>query len=104
MNQKVSVLLILGAGFLLGTGTAMLVRPAAVAPPPAASAQPVQAPDIDDDDALAIANANLVTALQDCNRRLTAVGQKPAPLPVAAPTASVDFGSRQRRPLTKEGW
>jgi hypothetical protein len=104
MNQRVSVLLTLGAGFLLGTGTTMLVRPGAVAPPPAASAHAVQAPDIDDDDALASANANLVTALQDCNRRLAAGGQKPTPLPVAAPTASVDFGSRQRRPLTKEGW
>jgi hypothetical protein len=106
MDQRTAVLLALGAGVLAGATGTLMVHPRPVAPPSGASAEPIQTSDLDDDESLAIANSNLVKSLQDCNRRLTAAGQKPVPPPpvAAAPTASIDFGSRQRRLLTAEGW
>jgi hypothetical protein len=108
MDPRAIGALALGAGLILGGGGATLFlgrAPAAVKPEAGVSA-PVEAPDVDDDDALLAANANLVSSLQECNRRLSASGQKPLPpsAPSPAPAASVNRRNRQRQELTSADW
>jgi hypothetical protein len=95
----------LGTGLLIGVAAGSMLRsPAPPTPPhePLATAE-----DGDDDDALLAANANLVSSLQECNRRLSDMGQKQVirPAPEAAATAeSRGRGRGERREPPAPDW
>lgn len=98
------------ASFLAGaSGAAFVLRPRAMPAetlPHRVEARPNR------DDALTRANANLVSALQDCDRRLTALGeppvhaQSPAPPVDSAPPSPRPFRDRSasRHALTDKDW
>jgi hypothetical protein len=95
-------------GFGGGAVAAMLLeRPSA---PKVVASAPMPAEEGDDEDALAAANANLVTSLQECNRRLGELGQKrvgPTPETVASarPAPSGSRGQRgERRERSTADW
>jgi hypothetical protein len=51
------------------------------------------------------ANANLTSSLQECDRRLAELGEKPVAVPSAAPAASDERRGRGRRSeMSKEDW
>jgi len=83
----------LGTGLMMGVVAGSMLR-SAMTPP--AKPEPVAVADTDegDDDALAAANANLVSSLQECNRRLSELGQKRVATPAPPPTATAS--SRER--------
>jgi hypothetical protein len=99
MKNWIGIVLALGVGLAGGAVLATLVdrKPA----PSKVVAAPLPEPDDgDDNESLMAANANLVTSLQECNRRLAELGQKrvgPAPVESAAPRSSGD-GRRGPRP------
>ena len=108
MDQRTAVLLALGAGVVAGTTGTLMVHPRPVAPPSGASAEATERSDLDDDESLAIANSNLVEG----RRCRTATGGLPPPARSRSPRPPwplhrrhpIDFGSRHKRLLTKEGW
>ncbi|HMI85324.1 MAG TPA: hypothetical protein VK550_14610, partial [Polyangiaceae bacterium] len=78
----------LGTGIMIGVAAGSMVRTALT---PAPRTEPTAVPDGDDgedSDALLAANANLVSSLQECNRRLGDLGQKHVAAPVPQPTAT----------------
>jgi hypothetical protein len=96
----------LGTGLLIGVAAATMLR---TAPPPRPSPElPAPAAEEgDDDDALLAANANLVSSLQECNRRLVDLGQKRVTQPAPQPTATASNRSRvqqPRRETSSEDW
>ncbi len=100
MKKPFGFLLALSAGLLLGAAGATLLERAPPAPKLASSAAPRDTNETDDDDALLSANANLVSALQECNRRLTDLGQKhvgPSAEPAAMASGPAPPGSRVSR-------
>jgi hypothetical protein len=77
----------LGTGLMIGVAAASIVR-AAFAPAP--KPEPVLVPESlegDDDESILAANARLVGSLQECNRRLSDLGQKRVAQPPAAQPA-----------------
>ena len=52
------------------------------------------------------ANANLTSSLQECDRRLTELGERPVPMPSPSASAAPDErrGRRGRGELTKDDW
>jgi hypothetical protein len=106
MGIVMGLLVGLGGGAVLAL---MLERKPA---PPKVVAAP-DAEEGDDEEALLAANANLVSTLQECNRRLAELGQKrlaPVPEPVASgrPASSAGRGQRgerrERGPADWERW
>jgi hypothetical protein len=96
----------LAIGLMLGVAAGSMLRAA-----PAPKVEPVAIPentDGDDEDALLAANANLVSSLQECNRRLGDLGQKrvaePAAQPAAAPSGSGRGRDRGRREAPPPDW
>jgi hypothetical protein len=84
----------LGTGLMMGVVAGSMLR-SAMTPPP--KPEPVVLADTDegdDDDALSAANANLVSSLQECNRRLSELGQKRVATPALAPTATASSRGR----------
>jgi hypothetical protein len=97
----------LGTGLLIGVAAGSLLLTASPSrPSPEIAAPPSD--DGDDAEALLAANANLVSSLQECNRRLTDLGQKRVVAQPAAPqptaTASNRGRGQQRRETTSEDW
>ncbi len=73
--------------------------------------KPEPKPETEDSSDLAKANANLTSALHECDRRLAELGERPVEVPSvasAAPTTSTDSNRRERRreraAMTKEDW
>jgi hypothetical protein len=85
-----------GTGIMIGVVAGSMFR---TATPPRPEPVAVPEADGDDDEALLAANANLVSSLQECNRRLSDLGQKrvAAPAPSATATASARRGDRDAR-------
>jgi hypothetical protein len=82
----------LGTGIMIGIAAGAMLRTAVT---PAPKPEPVAVPEVDDSDdseALLAANANLVSSLQECNRRLSDVGQKRVTAPTPQPTAASSSG------------
>ena len=104
LGMVVGLLVGLGGGAVLAK---LLDLPA---PPKVVASQPIELDDGDDEESLMAANANLVSSLQECNRRLADLGQKrvgPAPEQVAAarPAPSAGRGQRgERRERTAADW
>lgn len=96
-----------GTGIMIGVVAGSMIK-TATAPKP----EPVVVPEVegDDEEALLAANANLVSSLQECNRRLSDLGQKRiTPAPQATATASSRRGDRtdraeRRRESTGPDW
>ena len=107
MHPLATSAIALGTGLLIGVAAATMLRPPAPSAPPT---EPVcAAEEGDDDDALLAANANLVNSLQECNRRLSDLGQKqvnrPAPAPVATTASSRGGRGRgERREPAAPDW
>ena len=97
----------LGTGLLLGVGAGVWLRGAFLPQPKVEIAAP-PADEGDDDEALLAANASLVSSLQECNRRLTDLGQKRVTAPAAVPTVTASGRTRGAPPLrratTSEDW
>jgi hypothetical protein len=95
----------LGSGLMIGIAAGSMLR---TAMSPAHKPEPITLPDVDDDDddALLAANANLVSSLQECNRRLGDLGQKrvAAPAPQATATASSRGRGQGRREAAAPDW
>ena len=102
----------LGTGIMIGVVAGSMLR-TALAPPP--KPEPMVAPEGDegdDNDALLAANANLVSSLQECNRRLGDLGQKRVSPPAAQPAATASSRGRGqgqgqgqgRREVTGQDW
>jgi hypothetical protein len=89
MNPRALLFLATATGLAVGAAGATLLRREPARPIASANAKPqVDATERDDDEALTAANANLVASLQECNRRLSDLGQKRvAPLPPTAQSA-----------------
>jgi hypothetical protein len=86
----------LGTGIMLGVAAGTMLR-TALTPP--SKPEPVTLPELDDgddSDALLAANANLVSSLQECNRRLADLGQKRVVAPTSQATATATASSRGR--------
>jgi hypothetical protein len=95
MSPRIWTAIALAAGLGLGAIGDRLLRPL----PPVKEAAPLPveaAADGDDDDALLAANANLVSSLQECNRRLAGAGQPRVAAPVATPTPAPSSSGRFR--------
>jgi hypothetical protein len=99
----------LGTGIMIGVaGGSMLPRKSISS----AKTEPAVLPDTDETDdaeALLAANANLVNTLQECNRRLAALGQKRVAEPIAQPatpaaTSSGRARGQGRRETTSQDW
>jgi hypothetical protein len=73
--KPLGILLAFGVGLSAGAVLGTVFAPGH-APPKVAASAPVEPDDGDDNDSLLAANANLVTSLQECNRRLAELGQK----------------------------
>jgi len=88
MSPRFWIVIALGTGIALGAIGDKLLRP----PSPARPAASITSAETESDDeaSLAAANANLVSSLQECNRRLANAGQPriAAPAPAAGPSAS----------------
>jgi len=96
----------LGTGIMIGVVAGAMLRTAVM---PAPKPEPVAVPEVDDGDdseALLSANANLVSSLQECNRRLTDVGQKrvAAPAPQPMPISSGRMRGQMRRESSPPDW
>jgi hypothetical protein len=96
----------LGTGIMIGVAAGSMLRTAMA---PAPRPEPIAAPEVeegDDNDALLAANANLVSSLQECNRRLGDLGQKRVAPPAAQPatTASSRGRGQGRREVTGQDW
>jgi len=98
----------LGTGIMIGVVAASMLRTAMA---PAPKPEPMAAPEGDegdDNDALLAANANLVSSLQECNRRLGDLGQKRVAPPAAQPAATASSRGRGqgqgRREVTGQDW
>jgi hypothetical protein len=92
MQPLATAALGLGTGIMIGVAAGAMLR-TAITPVP--KPEPVAVPEVDDSDdseALLAANANLVSSLQECNRRLTDVGQKRVTAPTPQPTAASSSG------------
>jgi hypothetical protein len=95
MNQPALAAIVLGTGVVIGVvagtflGDSLPTLKVAEVP---ASAPPIA--DDDDEDSLLAANANLVSSLQECNRRLASAGQKKVEQPSAPATATASSRSR----------
>ena len=50
------------------------------------------------------ANANLTSSLQECDRRLTELGERPIPMPSASAASDDRRGRRGRSEMTKDDW
>lgn len=76
-------------------------------PKPTKAIEPVKPEPMVDDNGLASANANLAASLQECDRRLAELGERPVervqPAPSAAPADSRGR-RRERAALTTEDW
>jgi hypothetical protein len=85
----------LGTGIMIGVAAGSMLR-TGVSP---AKPEPIVAPEADegdDEDALLAANAKLVGSLQECNRRLSDLGQKRVNPPTPQPTAMASTRARER--------
>ena len=96
----------LGTGIMIGVAAGAMLRTATT---PATKPEPVAVPEVDDSDdseALLAANANLVSSLQECNRRLTDLGQKRVAAPTPQPTATSSGRMREqgRREAPPPDW
>jgi hypothetical protein len=90
----------LGTGLMIGVAAGAMLR---TAMSPAPKPEPVAIADADDGDdteALLAANANLVSSLQECNRRLGEAGQKRVTPPSPQPAATAS--NRGRAPGRRE--
>jgi hypothetical protein len=96
----------LATGFLMGVAVGNLLRSPAPPAPPPPRVSPAE--EGDDNDALLGANANLVRSLQECNRRLSDLGQKqvtrPAPEPQPAASNRGLGGRGERREAAPPDW
>lgn len=102
-------LLVIGLviGVASGAGGALALQPKK--PPPPAPVCP-EPPHEEDEDELVAANASLVRSLQQCNRKLSELGQRrvePTPAPSASAAPREGRGERRggrRGPPTREDW
>lgn len=104
--MKPAVIGLLGffGGGLVASGVWSVIPPKA--PPAPAKPEPVVETTHRDVD-LERANANLTASLQECDRRLTELGERPVTVPSAAPSASAAGEERRRgrrAEMTKEDW
>lgn len=96
-----------GTGIMIGVVAGSMLKPAPKAEP-VVVAEPLD--EGDDDEALLAANANLVSSLQECNRRLGELGQKkvaqtaPATTPATTGSSRRDRGGERRRESTGPDW
>ena len=111
MNAKLGILVVFAAGVVAGAGGATWFGRAPAAPRVAPSATAPSAPsEGDDEDSLLAANANLVSSLQECNRRLADLGQKRVasptlePAPIPSPAASRPSRGELRAERTAADW
>jgi hypothetical protein len=94
MSSRLWVAIALSAAVALGAIGDNLLRP----PPPAQTAPRAPCAENDDDeDSLAAANANLVSSLQECNRRLANAGQPSVAAQAATASPSASGRSRDQR-------
>jgi hypothetical protein len=82
-----------GTGIMIGVVAGSMLRPAPKADPVIVA----EVEEGDDDDSLLAANANLVSSLQECNRRLGDLGQKRVEKPAPATTPAATGSSRRER-------
>lgn len=96
----------LGTGIMIGVVAGAMLRTALTPAPKSEPAAVSEIDDGDDSDALLAANANLVSSLQECNRRLSDLGQKhvAASAPLPATTASGRMRGQGRREATAPDW
>lgn len=90
-------------GGLVASGAWSVLPPKTVAP---VKPEPVVETTHHDAD-LEKANANLTSSLQECDRRLAELGERPVPVPTAAPSASAAGDERRRGrrgEMTKDEW
>ena len=98
---------LIGALGFLGGGLVASGAWSAFPPKPPAVAKPEPPPEPKNADPdLEKANANLTSSLQECDRRLAELGERPVALPTAAPSSSTAErrGPRERREMSKEDW
>src|SRR4051812_11713518 len=102
MNAKIAIPVFFAAGLVVGAGGAAWFGRAPAAPKLAPSATAPSAPsEGDDEESLLTANANLVSSLQECNRRLADLGQKRVASPALEPAPSPSPATS--RPSRTEG-
>jgi hypothetical protein len=97
----------LGTGLMLGVAAASMLGTAFSRAPKREPAAMPDGDDGDDDDALLAANAKLALSLQECNRRLSDLGQTRITPPAAVqPTATASTRMREqgRREATGPDW
>src|SRR5689334_86011 len=83
-----------GGGALTASGAWTAFPPSRTQPP----AAPVSAaPEAKDESGLANANANLTSALHECDRRLAELGEHPVGTPAASAPAPAESAARGRR-------
>lgn len=100
---------VLGAVTASGAWTAFPPSPSKVVATP----EPKSSATGESDSDLAKANANLTSALHECDRRLTELGERPVGVPTTVASAPAPENSggrrgnrerRERPPMTKEDW
>jgi hypothetical protein len=97
-----------GTGIMIGIVAGSVLRSGMTPAPKAEPIAVTETDEGDDNEALLAANANLVSSLQECNRRLADVGQKRVAAPAAQPTATASNRARGqgqgRRETTGPDW